>query len=614
MRTTTTTATTPDQRSGTKRRLIAALATISLLAAACGGDDDGDGGPAAATTVADEGDVTADGAAGEATGDDGETGESGEPGAEPTGDARAGGNVVFAAEQWPECLNPVTSCANASWLVWSVQAHVLPRLMELDVDGNYRASPVIEEAPSLENGLITEDPFTVTYRIRDDAVWSDGSPITSEDVRFTWRAILDTTGTLSTSGVELITDVDASDPKAAVLTFSESYAPWPDLFGGGTGFVLKADEFTDTEISNELLEAIPWSGGPWLLESWGTEEAVLVRNDAYWDADRVPLLDRVTFVPREDTDTEIIALQTGEVSAIFPQPSPGVNERLTQDGIDFVVDGGVVFEGLWPNQRSPQSPILAEQAVREALAFAIDRQEIFDTVMAPVYPNGEVLQCAGWVPTVGDWCGDDFADVTQDWDRAAQILTDAGWTRTDDGGWEKDGTPLVIEWNTVAGNKRREDVQALVQEQVADFGIRFDIRNYDAGELFQNRLPTLDFGMGLYAQVASPDPSVSTLYDSAQIPTADNGFSGQNSIAWDDETVTELVRLSDRQLDPEARLATIREIGAAARAEMAWIPLYQLPNLTAWRSDQLGGPIGDWTSSAYGGFANMYDWFLLAAG
>jgi len=208
-------------------------------------------------------------------------------------------------------------------------------------------------------------------------------------------------------------------------------------------------------------------------------------------------------------------------------------------------------------------------------------------------------------------CGDEFADVTQDFDRAEQILTDGGWARNGDGVWEKDGTPLVIEWNTVAGNRRREDVQALVQEQVAEFGIQFTINNLDAGELFQNRLPTLDFGMGLYAQIASPDPSVTTLYDRDNIPTEANGFSGQNNMAWDSETVTELVRQSDRQLDHAERLATIGEIGEQVRIDVPWIPLYQLPNLTAWRSDQLGGPIGDWTASTYGGFSNMYDWFLL---
>ncbi|MEO1056117.1 MAG: hypothetical protein AAFY28_04305, partial [Actinomycetota bacterium] len=120
-----------------------------------------------------------------------------------------------------------------------------------------------------------------------------------------------------------------------------------------------------------------------------------------------------------------------------------------------------------------------------------------------------------------------------------------------------------------------------------------------------------EFGMGLYAQVASPDPSVTTIYDREQIPSEANGNSGQNNIAWDSEQVTELAKLSDQQLDPDERLETIREIGATVREDFAWIPLYQLPNLTAWRSDQLGGPIGDFTASSYGGFANMYDWFVL---
>jgi peptide/nickel transport system substrate-binding protein len=597
-------------RAATARRsrLGAAFAALALIVTACGGDDDDDIDAGTATAT----DTAADTATGTPTASD-DTGGADTGGsatataAEPT----AGGSVVFGAEQWPECLNPVTSCANASWLTWSITAHVLPRLMELTTESTYQASPVLAQEPTLENGLITEDPFSVTFEIADEAVWDDGSPITSEDVRFTWEAIMNTTGTLSTTGFDLITDVATPDEKTAVVSFSEPYAPWADLFGGGTGFILQASEFDGVDLADEMLDSIPFSGGPWVLQSWSAEEAVLVRNDNYWDPERVPLLDQVTFVPREDTDTEIIALQTGEVQAIFPQPSPGITDRLAEDGIDHVIDGGVSFEGLWFNQRSPQSPILAEQAVREALLFAIDRQEIFDTVMRPVYPQGEVLQCAGWVPTVGDWCGDEFADVEQDLDKAEQILTDAGWARNGDGVWEKDGTPLVIEWNTVAGNRRREDVQALVQEQVAEFGIQFTINNLDAGELFQNRLPTLDFGMGLYAQVASPDPSTTTLYDASNIPTEENGFSGQNNMAWENETVTDLVRLADRQLVIEDRLETVRLIGAEVRKDVPWIPLYQLPNLTAWRSDQLGGPIGDWTATTYGGFSNMYDWFLL---
>ena len=66
-----------------------------------------------------------------------------------------GGSIVVGAEQWPECVNPITSCSSASWLFWSVLNYVMPRAMELDLEGNFIASPVLTEAPTLENGGLT---------------------------------------------------------------------------------------------------------------------------------------------------------------------------------------------------------------------------------------------------------------------------------------------------------------------------------------------------------------------------------------------------------------------------------------------------------------------------
>lgn len=133
--------------------------TVALMAGACGGGTAEDGGAAG----------------GEAT---------------PAGTRE----IVLAVEQWPECLNPITSCANAAWLSWSVLVHLQPGLLEFDSANVLRASPVVEEIPTRENGgvVVNDDgTFTVTYRIDPDARWSDGTPITSSDVWFTWRAILD---------------------------------------------------------------------------------------------------------------------------------------------------------------------------------------------------------------------------------------------------------------------------------------------------------------------------------------------------------------------------------------------------------------------------------------
>ncbi len=593
-------------------RLLALLLAFGLVAAACGdSDDDGDGDTetteAPAETDEGDGDTEETDAPDEG---DGDTEETDAP-------AAAGGELILAAEQWPECLNPVTSCANASWLSWSVHVHTMARAMELDIDSNFVPSPVLTEAPTVDNGgLVVNDDgtFDLTFNIAEDAVWSDGTPVTSADFEFTWQAKLNTTGVLSTVGYDQITAVDTTDPKVAVITFGQPYAAWQDLFGGTTEYLLPAHGFSGTDTANDWNDEITISGGPWLLESWSPDQLILVPNDNYWVAERMPQVDRVVMVPREDTDTEVVALQAGEVMAIFPQPFPGAKDRLTGD-IEFVGGGGTFLEGLWINQLAPAenagASAVTSTAVRQAIAYALDRQQIADVALGSIIDGPEVLNCQGWNPTFGDWCDStDFAQYEQDLDRVAELLEGDGWTRPDpDGLWEKDGQQLILQWNTVAGNKRREDVQALVQEMTAPAGIGWEIVNYDAGELFQNRLPVLNFGpVALYANSTSPDPSIATLYDQENIPTEANGFSGQNNMAWDNDEATELARAVDLEVDPAARLELVRQLGDIAAQEVPWIPLYLLPNVSGWRSDLVGGPVGDWYFSPHGGSNNIYEW------
>ena len=582
------------------------LVVLALTAAACGGGDeapDGSGEPATPETDA----------AGTGSPDEAEPSEPDTGTAEaPPAPERPGGEIVLAVEQWPECLNPVTSCANATWTLWSVLVHVLPGLMEYDIDNNIGASPVLVEAPTVENGgavLNDDGTLTVTYRLNGDARWSDGTPITSTDVWFTWRARLDTEGSLSTIGYDLITAVDHDDPQTAVVTFSEPYAPWRYLFDA----ILPAHAFGgSTDISSHWNDSIPISGGPWLQESWSQEQHILVPNDNYWVPERMPLVDRVVMVPREDTDTEIVALQTGEVMAAFPQPFPGAKERLAPP-LAFVSGAGTFMEGLWINQIAPDRRFEITKNVRQALAYALDRERIADVALGPIIDDPVVLQCAGWNPAFGDWCADDFAHYGQDMARVTELLTAEGWTRPDpEGLWvNADGVELVLQWNTVAGNKRREDVQALVVEMTRPFGIGWDIINYDPGELFQNRLPAMNFGpVALFANSTSPDPTVSNLYDINGIPSEANGFSGQNFTAYASQRASDLAFAIDAEIDEASRLELVRELGTLLGEDVPWIPLYVLPNLLAWNPEVLDGP-GGWVSSVYGGFYDIYDWTVI---
>ena len=226
------------------------------------------------------------------------------------------GTLVLGAEQFPECLNPITSCANSSWMHWAVDEHVLPRLMELAPDGEYVPSPLLDGDPVLAGEGVDDsgDPFTVTYTLNADANWSTGGPITCTDIAFTWQATLDTAGTLTTVGFEDITSVEAARRRrqgvpghlrpalrrlGRPLGSSSELRLRPPL-AGRCVLRHRRPRCRPVDIANELNTEIPYSGGPFVLESFDAAggEATFVRNDAMWDEDRMPSSTASPWSPR----------------------------------------------------------------------------------------------------------------------------------------------------------------------------------------------------------------------------------------------------------------------------------------------------------------------------
>jgi len=537
--------------------------------------------------------------------------KSGGGGTAATPQEKKGGSVVFAAEQWPECLNPITSCANASWLVWVAWEHVMPRLMQTDPKGNFLASDLLVEAPTEQNGGIKESPFTITYKLRPEAVWDDGSQITSEDVKFTWDVIMKTTGTIGTTGYDQIKSIDTSDPKTVVITFKDVYSDWQDLFGGNNanGVVLKKAAFNGkVNLKDEMQSSYGFSGGPWKLQSFSQQQSVLVRNDKYWVKDKIPNLDQVTFVPRTDQSTEMNSLLTGEALAAYPQPSRGITKQLKAPGMKYAAGAGSSYEGLWINMdKFPFNDLKA----REAFAYAMDRQAVVDAIYKADFPDLKVLNCAGWVPTVSDWCDNTaFSDISYQPDKVKSLLEGSGWSKGGDGIYAKGGKRFSVEFNTTAGNKIREDTQALLKEKAKAAGIELVIKDFPPTQLFEDKLPKRDFTLAEYAQVASPDPSVTAILAADQIPSAANGNSGQNFLGWKNAQATALMHESDKTIDHAQRKDMIQQVNKLERQDIPWIPMFQKPLLLAWHADRLTGPIGDYAPSSYGGFFNMYDWSL----
>ena len=161
--------------------------------------------------------------------------------------------------------------------------------------------------------------------------------------------------------------------------------------------------------------------------------------------------------------------------------------------LTFVAGHGNHTEGLWFNQIAPDRRFEITTNVRRAVANALDRERIAVVALGSIIDVPAVLQCAGWNPALrtSTGAGMTSARYRQDMDAVTELLTADGWSRPDpDGLWvNAEGEALVLQWNTVAGNKRREDVQALVAEMTAPFGIGWEIINYDAANSSRTASP-----------------------------------------------------------------------------------------------------------------------------
>ena len=144
-----------------------------------------------------------------------------------------GGTVVIGAEQEPDCMDWIASCAGSIWGSYMAQVTTIPVVFNVrkagedwvpEISGIMASEPVVSAGP----------PQTVTYKLNPDAVWSDGTPITSADLKYTALAIRDGEDILDKTGYAEIADIATPDPQTAVVTFAKEFAGWKLLFSGSS--------------------------------------------------------------------------------------------------------------------------------------------------------------------------------------------------------------------------------------------------------------------------------------------------------------------------------------------------------------------------------------------
>jgi len=444
------------------------------------------------------------------------------------------------------------------------------------------------ELPSLEAGsarLITtesgKEGIAVTYELPAEAVWGDGTPMTTEDVVFSWEVGRnEATGVGNLELYRRIEKVEVESDKRFTFHVNKRTCDYEGMDdfqilpahieravfeAGKTGYSKRTAY--DGDPGNPGL----WFGPYRVTEVEPGAYVVLERNEKWWG--KPPAFDRIIVRAIENTAALTANLLSGDIDYIAGELGPTLDqalafERRHGDRFDFVYKPGLVYEHI---DLMLDNPVLQDIRVRRALIHAIDRevinQRLFDGRQPVAHANINP-QDAVYNPDVRQYAFDPQA--------AATLLDEAGWTVGPDGIRQNaEGAPLRLEIMTTAGNKTREAVQQVLQSNWKQVGVDVRIRNQPARVLFGETISQRRFtGMTMYAWLTFPENIPRSTLHSEEIPTEANGFSGQNYPGYRSAEMDQVIDDLEVVCEPEANHDLWNRAQALYADDLPVIPLY----------------------------------------
>jgi peptide/nickel transport system substrate-binding protein len=448
-----------------------------------------------------------------------------------------------------------------------------------DVDNN-PVPVLVTEIPDLENGGISADGRTITLRLRDDAVWSDGEPLTSADFLFTYEMTMSPNNVVNTTyPYSLIDTITAPDPYTVVMTFEEPFVPWLATLWT---YVLPQHVLQPVFEAEGTLDEAAWNlapdvtAGPYVFAEWESGSyARFVRNDNYFGTPAN--IDEIffRFVPDDAAQTAALRTGDGDLGTFIPLSDVPALEAA---GVDVIAVVSGYDEGWYIYFGEEAHPALADVRVRQAIALCFDRFGINENLLLGITE-----------PAVTFWDNTPFANPDlsawpYDPQAGMDLLDEAGWVDSDgDGIRDQDGVSLSLTHGTTT-RAIRADVQAVAQQQLAECGIDLEIIGYSADVFFQSYggggpMATGQLDLGQWsASEAFPDPD-SSRWLCDEIPS-DESPDGINDQKLCDPELDELFRLQATQIDFDERQQTLHEIGRIMFDNVYWLGVWQ--DLDTW--------------------------------
>jgi len=436
------------------------------------------------------------------------------------------------------------------------------------------------------------DPQTIVYKIQPNAVWNDGEPIDADDFIYLWKAQnLSPDGTTGdclkcdiagNAGYNQIKSVTGSDNgKTVTVVFNTPFGDWKSLFGVGYGLLpshLVKDKAIDDGWNNFFGKTVPaWSGGPYMIQNWQDNTAATLVPNPKWYGKTKPPLDKLIFRVITDATQEPVALQNGEVSAIYPQPEVDLLKTIEAiPNVKYQLDLGLNFEHFDLNLNNP---FLQDVNVRKAIFTAVNVQQIIDKTVGQFDPDVKQLNNRFLMPQQDGYQDDvsEFGYGKGDYASAKKILTDAGYKidgnklTTPDG---KAFPTLKCRWSV--GNAVRESECALFKADVANIGINVDSESTDSlGGTLTHADAQHDYDIVVFAWVGNP------FFASSSVSLYSTG-GGNNFGNYSNKQVDSLLADAAASSDRDKQVQDVNSADKLLSQDAYTLPLYQKPTFLAY--------------------------------
>lgn len=416
---------------------------------------------------------------------------------------------------------------------------------------------------------VSPDKLSYLFTLKEGLRWQDGQPLTSADVVFTFKTVVDESVDAPhlRSYYRDLKEVEALDARRVRFTFSEPYFKSLEMIGGQA--IIPKHIFSRGDFNTHPAGRSPLGSGPYRFVRWETgKEIVLEKNREYWG--EMPHLDRIVFKIITDETVALQVLKRGELDLMGLTPVQWVKQteggkfNRTFEKLKYYLPG-YSFIG-WNNRR----PMFTDKNVRRAMTMLLDRESILKNLR---YGFGRVVtgnffyESPDYDRSIKPWPYDPV--------KAAALLDSAGWVDSDgDGIRDKNGVPFRFEFTMTSGSQFADQVATILKEELSKVGIDMSIRPLEWA-LFTKMLDDRSFDAVIMGWSLPVEADPYQVWHSSQVEKGSNfiGFANREA-----DSIIEKARVT---FDKDKRVQLYRRFHRIMHEEQPYTFLFVSESLIA---------------------------------